>query len=238
MVGNGLSNRLRAVASAVLLARRSHRRLLLLWPLEAHCRARFSDLFNISSLAMNKADFVDEINNHGINNDDDDDSPIVVEFPLDYPPDVVDDFFTSLAIKGSKQVNTYIYSFWNSPVMKLGVHDSTQRFNCGLSSNESLLLEPSLVENFGAHHVYARSSYWLVSQDHGDTRLGGGSDEAMRAVLKQIFSVPSATVGATLTREQARVTAALKSPSNTPSQQPLPRLLVAVHIRMQVAHAY
>jgi len=237
MVGNGLSNRLRAVASAVLLARRSHRRLVLLWPLEAHCRAHFSDLFNGSSLAINKAYFVDEIDNHGVNNDDDDESPLVVEFPLDYPPDVVDDFFASLAIKGSKQVNTYIYSFWNSPVMNLGVHDSTHRLNGGLSSNESLL-DPSLVENHGAHHAYARSSYWLVSQDHGDTRLGGGSDEAMRAVLKHIFAASSTTVGATLAREQARVTAALKSTSIIPSQQPLQRLLVAVHIRMQVAHAY
>ena len=34
MVGNGLSNRLRAAAAAALLARRSGRRLVLLWRLE------------------------------------------------------------------------------------------------------------------------------------------------------------------------------------------------------------
>ena len=269
MVGNGLSNRLRAVASAVLLARRSHRRLVLLWPLEAHCRARFSDLFNVTALSssikgskrrddsyacnnsdsscrddclgcdkknvsheFSNANFEDEFYDDDLDDGDDDATPLVMQFVLDCPPDVVDDFFESLVIAGSKPVKTHVYSFWFSPTMDLKSLTHTLDAREDISSSETLTVGPRR-----AHHAYARSSYWLVSKHHGDTRLGGGSDSPMRAVLKHIFAAPSTVVQATLTREQGRVASALNTTSMLPSQPPLPRVLVAVHIRMQVARS-
>jgi hypothetical protein len=119
-----------------------------------------------------------------------------------------------------------------------------------------------LLEPPAAHHVYVRSSYWLVSQRHGDMRLGGGSDLAVLAQLKRLLAAPSAAVAALLAKERARVAQALHTPTSarttprpTPTNAtanaaaagpfsaptprmfwPLPRVLVAVHVRMQVMH--
>ena len=48
-VENGLANRLRALVSASLLARRSGRQLVVVWPTDDHCHARFEDLFAVGS---------------------------------------------------------------------------------------------------------------------------------------------------------------------------------------------
>ena len=49
MVGSGLSNRLRAIVSARLLARRAGRTLVVLWPRDAHCRAPMRTLLRAST---------------------------------------------------------------------------------------------------------------------------------------------------------------------------------------------
>lgn len=48
-VMHGMCNRIRAYTSAAVIARKSHRRLVLVWKPDVHISARFSDLFALSS---------------------------------------------------------------------------------------------------------------------------------------------------------------------------------------------
>ena len=56
-VQHGLGNRLRALASAMILARKSSRHLKIVWPIDHHCGVSFGDLFE-----TNGFDVYEEIN--------------------------------------------------------------------------------------------------------------------------------------------------------------------------------
>jgi hypothetical protein len=51
-VMHGMCNRIRAYASAAVIARKSHRRMVLVWKPDVHTGARFSDLFDLSSSSV------------------------------------------------------------------------------------------------------------------------------------------------------------------------------------------
>lgn len=165
MVGNGLSNRARTIAAALVLAQRSGRRLALLWPLDAHCRAAFDDLYAWPEQQPFYA--VDADSSRDSKNDDNGGGmrrssqardgrsaggdllpPLVVSFDLDVPPELIDDLFRRALLgrggggsKGSDSTpGAFVYSFWHSPVMDLSIAVG------------------------GLRHVYLRSSYWLVSE--------------------------------------------------------------------------
>lgn len=61
-VMHGLGNRLRALASAMAFAELTGRQLVVVWERNAHCRARFSDVFE---LALRKTQFTDPSSEEG-----------------------------------------------------------------------------------------------------------------------------------------------------------------------------
>jgi len=56
---NGLSNRLRAFASAYNIAKASNRKLVVIWIPDFHCEAKFTDLYKINSL-FKDIEFIEE----------------------------------------------------------------------------------------------------------------------------------------------------------------------------------
>lgn len=61
-VQKGLCNRLRAYASAELLAKKTNRNLIVIWKPDYHCEARFNDLFKNKVNIIDSPDLVDPVN--------------------------------------------------------------------------------------------------------------------------------------------------------------------------------
>jgi hypothetical protein len=90
LLGGGLTNRRRVLVSAMTLSRLSHRRLVLLWPLDAHCLCSFHDLFDSQQEQRN------------------DQKIEVYEFKLFSPPEIIDTLFSHAAVVND-MVKTYVY---------------------------------------------------------------------------------------------------------------------------------
>jgi hypothetical protein len=95
LVGSGLSNRMRTVVPALIFARQSGRKLLIIWPLDPHCRARMSDLYDVSQLGENVQ---------------------VLDVELTAPPEMVDSLFND---QDRNTIKTYVYSNWVTPTINL-----------------------------------------------------------------------------------------------------------------------
>jgi hypothetical protein len=192
-------------------------------------------------------------------------APLVATFDLDFPPELVDDLFKR-AVPASRM---HVYSFWHSPILDLETTGSTQHVEVNGGAAASKVSADEGQHDNGAicsarsRHVYVRSSYWLVSAAHGDTRPGHGSDKDIRRALRAVL-LPSSPVAAALEAERVRVEWALRLPAPRSPSPPfsgtdgldsspafrshnasrslsraspfmrLQRVLVAVHIRMQV----
>lgn len=76
-VKNGLGNRLRAFASAYVIAQATNRQLVLIWTPDFHCEAKFGDLFktnyllkDVTILENDKTIFTEDITQYKINEND------------------------------------------------------------------------------------------------------------------------------------------------------------------------
>ena len=183
MVGSGLSNRLRAIVSARLLARRAGRTLVVLWPRDAHCRAPMRTLLRASTRLVPFGDENDD-------NREDDSSMIfeeggskeesdmfVVDFELTYPEGLIDQLFERAATSNrnheatpNHQLAVHVMSYFDNPVLDLG--GGGRRGGLVRPPHGNGQQRTRAPPKPPPQHLYVRSKYWLVSRNHGDTRGG------------------------------------------------------------------